>query len=74
MHSAIFILFRGWCTGSDCICMLLLLLVSVVTVTTTLALVLLYAFMAGFFAVLLIVANKIRHSGDSVRFSSLSHD
>lgn len=36
------------------------------TVTTTLALVLLYVFMAGFFAVLLIIADRIRHAGDSV--------
>ncbi|OSX76738.1 hypothetical protein BU14_0177s0018 [Porphyra umbilicalis] len=34
-------------------------------ITTTVALVLLYAILAGFFAVLLIIANKIRHNGDS---------
>lgn len=33
--------------------------------TTTLALVLLYILLAGFFAVLLIIADRIRHAGDS---------
>lgn len=38
-------------------------------VTTTLALVLLYILLAGFFAVLLIIADRIRHAGDSVSFA-----
>lgn len=35
-------------------------------VTTTVALVLLYIVVAGFFAALLIIADRIRHAGDSV--------